>query len=116
MKHDSRYEIPTDLRARLERARLELLALFRALDRIDLGRNSPASHSTTLPAGRRLRRSPMGNSTARPGSFDVKAMLRDMLAALNQLPEAIAASGKTLRHAPIPGSKTGSVRPKDGES
>ena len=50
------------------------------------------------------------------GSFDVKAMLRDMLAALNQLPEAIAASGKTLRHAPIPGSKTGSVRPKDGES
>ena len=32
-------EIPVDLRARLERARLDLLALFRALDRMDL---SPA--------------------------------------------------------------------------
>ncbi len=28
--------IPTDLRARLETARLHLLALFRALDRLDL--------------------------------------------------------------------------------
>ena len=32
-------EIPVDLRARLEAARLDLLALFRALDRLDL---SPA--------------------------------------------------------------------------
>jgi len=39
MKHGSRHEIPADLRARLETARLELLALFRALDRMDL---SPA--------------------------------------------------------------------------
>ena len=31
-----------------------------------------------------------------PGSFDVKAMLRDMLAALNQLPEAIAPFRKDL--------------------
>ena len=30
-------EVPADLRARLETARLDLLALFRALDRMDLG-------------------------------------------------------------------------------
>ena len=29
-------EIPVDLRARLEKARLDLLALFRALDRMSL--------------------------------------------------------------------------------
>ena len=39
MGHRSLLEIPGDLRARLEVARLDLLALFRALDRMDL---SPA--------------------------------------------------------------------------
>ena len=36
MARRSAVEIPADLRARLEAARLDLLALFRALDRIDL--------------------------------------------------------------------------------
>ena len=36
MARRSTAEIPVDLRARLERARLDLLALFRALDRMDL--------------------------------------------------------------------------------
>src|ERR1700681_309525 len=36
MAHHSTLEIPGDLRARLEGARLDLLALFRALDRMDL--------------------------------------------------------------------------------
>ena len=36
MAHRSPLEIPSDLRARLEAARLDLLALFRALDRMDL--------------------------------------------------------------------------------
>jgi hypothetical protein len=36
MAHRSLLEIPGDLRVRLEVARLELLALFRALDRMDL--------------------------------------------------------------------------------
>jgi hypothetical protein len=39
MAHRSTVAIPVDLRTRLERARLDLLALFRALDRMDL---SPA--------------------------------------------------------------------------
>src|SRR6202158_4421760 len=36
MARRSTAEIPADLRARLEGARLDLLALFRALDRMDL--------------------------------------------------------------------------------
>jgi hypothetical protein len=36
MARRSQVEIPVDLRARLEVARLDLLALFRALDRMDL--------------------------------------------------------------------------------
>ncbi len=36
MFHRSPLPIPGDLRARLEAARLDLLALFRALDRMDL--------------------------------------------------------------------------------
>jgi hypothetical protein len=39
MTRRSTTEIPADLRARLEKARFDLLALFRALDRMDL---SPA--------------------------------------------------------------------------
>ena len=36
MARRSTVEIPADLRVRLETARLDLLALFRALDRMDL--------------------------------------------------------------------------------
>jgi hypothetical protein len=36
MARRSQVEIPIDLRARLEAARLDLLALFRALDRMNL--------------------------------------------------------------------------------
>src|ERR1035438_2105964 len=36
MDHRSSLQIPEDLRVRLEVARLDLLALFRALDRLDL--------------------------------------------------------------------------------
>ena len=36
MARESQIEMPADLRARLEAARLDLLSLFRALDRMDL--------------------------------------------------------------------------------
>jgi hypothetical protein len=36
MAHRSTVELPADFRTRLEAARLDLLALFRALDRMDL--------------------------------------------------------------------------------
>ena len=91
MARRSTAEIPVDLRARLEGARLDLLALFRALDRMDL---SP----TEIP--QRLIRQlfeldadyveALWALDQPPGSLDLHAMLRDTLAALNQLPEACA--------------------------
>lgn len=91
MARRSTAEIPVDLRARLEGARLDLLALFRALDRMDL---SP----TEIP--QRLIRQlfeldadyveALWALDQPPGSLDLHAMLRDTLAALDQLPEACA--------------------------
>lgn len=89
MARRSTAQIPVDFRARLEGARLDLLALFRALDRMDL---SP----TEIP--QRLIRQlfeldadyveALWALDQPPGSLDLHAMLRDTLAALNQLPEA----------------------------
>jgi hypothetical protein len=84
-------EIPADLRARLERARLDLLALFRALDRMDL---SPAEipqrlirHLFELDADYVEALWALDQPHA---SLDLTAMLRDTLTALDQLPEACA--------------------------
>ena len=91
MARRSTAEIPVDLRARLEAARLDLLALFRALDRMDL---SPAEIPQRLI--RQLFELDADYVEALwaldqpPGSLDLHAMLRDTLAALNQLPEACA--------------------------
>jgi hypothetical protein len=82
-------EVPADLRARLEAARFDLLALFRALDRMDL---------TPSEIPQRLIRQlfeldadcveALWALDQAPGTLDVKAMLRDTLAALEQLPAA----------------------------
>lgn len=91
MARRSTAEIPVDLRARLERARLDLLALFRALDRMDL---SPAEIPQRLI--RQLFELDADYVEALwaldqpPASLDLRAMLRDTLAALDQLPEACA--------------------------
>ena len=97
MRHDramarrSTVEVPADLRARLEAARLELLVLFRALDRMDL---TPSETPQRLI--RQLFELDADYAEAlwaldQPsGSLDPKAMLRDTLAALEQLPEATA--------------------------
>jgi len=99
MARRSTAEIPVDLRARLEAARLDLLALFRALDRMDL---SP----TEVP--QRLIRQlfeldadyveALWALDQPPGSLDLHAMLRDTLAALEQLPEACARLRHNLPH------------------
>src|SRR5579863_6348934 len=84
-------EVPADLRTRLESARLDLLALFRALDRMDL---APAEIPQRLI--RQLFELDSDYAEALwvldqpPGSLDVRRMLRDTLAALEQLPEASA--------------------------
>jgi hypothetical protein len=87
-----------DLRARLEAARLDLLALFRALDRMDL---------TPSEIPQRLIRQlfeldadyveALWGLDQPPGKLNLAAMLRDTLAALEQLP---AASSRLRSHLP----------------
>ena len=97
MAHRSSLEIPGDLRARLEVARLDLLALFRALDRMDLSAQEipqrllrqllerDADYAEALWALDQME-----------GSLDRRAMLRDTLKALEQLPSASAQFRKQL--------------------
>ena len=90
-------ELPADLRTRLEAARLDLLALFRALDRMDL---TPAEIPQRLI--RQLFELDADYVEALwaldepPATLDHKLMLRDTLAALEQLPEATARFRKNL--------------------
>ena len=89
MWHRAPTEIPADLRSRLETARLELLALFRALDRM---------HLTPEQIPQRLIRQlfeldadyveALWGLDQPPGKLNLRAMLRDTLAALEQLPAA----------------------------
>jgi len=95
MARRSPAQIPANLRPRLEAARLDLLALFRALDRMDLTPAEipqrlirqlfelDADYVEALWALDQLSASPSR-------SFDLHAMLRDTLAALEQLPQACA--------------------------
>lgn len=83
--------VPADLRPRLEMARLDLLALFRALDRMDL---TPAEIPQRLI--RQLFELDADFAEALwaldqpPGSLDIKLMLRDTLSSLEQQPELAA--------------------------
>src|ERR1700691_6644201 len=82
-------DIPADLRARLETARLDLLALFRALDRM---------HLTPQQIPQRLIRQlfeldadyveALWGLDQPPGKLSLTAMLCDTLAALEQLTDA----------------------------
>lgn len=91
MARRSTVEVPTDLRPRLEAARLDLLALFRALDRMDL-----APFEIPQQLIRQLFELDADYVEAlwaldQPaGILDLKLMLRDTLAALEQLQEASA--------------------------
>ena len=100
MARRSTLEVPADLRARLETARLDLLALFRALDRMDL---APAEIPQRLIRQLFALDADLAEALwaldQSPGTLDRKAMLRDTLAALQQLPEASARFRKNLpRH------------------
>ena len=89
MRHRASPHIPADLRARLEVARLETLALLRALDQalIPLPR---------LPHAELQQLSQLDADCAEAlwaldhpiGSVDVAAMVRDTLASLQHLPAA----------------------------
>src|SRR5438105_15159018 len=97
MRRRQAVEIPADLRARLETARLDLLALFRALDQIDL---SPTEIPQRLMG--RLFELDADYAEAlwaldqQPESLDMRMMLRDTLAALEILPETCARFRKTF--------------------
>jgi len=90
MARRSQNPIPADLRHRLEAARLDLLALFRALDQMDL---SPIEIPQRLIRQLFELDADYGEALwaldQPPGSLDVRAMLRDTLAALEQLPKAV---------------------------
>ena len=97
MFHRSPLELPGDLRTRLEAARLDLLALFRALDRMDLS-------AQEIPQ-RLLRQlfetdadfaQALWSLDQVEGSLDRRAMLRDTLKALDQLPSATIRFRKQL--------------------
>jgi len=89
--------IPGDLRARLEAARLDLLALFRALDRMDL---SAAEIPQRLIHQLFELDADYGEALwaldQPPGGLNLRTMLRDTLAALEQLPDALVRFRKTL--------------------
>ncbi|MGH9722052.1 MAG: hypothetical protein ACRD8O_17730 [Bryobacteraceae bacterium] len=103
MARRSTVDVPADLRPRLEAARLDLLALFRALDRMDL---------TPFEIPQRLIRQlfeldadfveALWALDQPPGRLDLPAMLRDTLAALEQLSEACARFRKNLPRRALP--------------
>ena len=89
--------IPAALRTRLEAARLDLLALFRALDQMDL---------TALEIPQSLLRqlfeldadyaAALWALDQPPGRFKLRAMLRDTSAALERMPQLLAKFHKML--------------------
>jgi len=97
MARRSAVEIPSDLRVRLEAARLDLLALFRALDRMHLSPaeipQQPIQQLFELDADYA---EALWALDQQPGTLDLRAMLRDTLAALDQLPETCARFRKNL--------------------
>src|SRR5579863_10375837 len=96
-------EIPAHLRPRLETARLDLLALFRALDRMNL---------TPEQIPQRLIRQlfeldadyveALWGLDQPPGKLNLQIMLRDTLAALDQLPTACSRLRKNLPPQTLP--------------
>ena len=107
MTYRSQPKIPLDLRSRLEAARLDLLALFRALDQMDLS-------ATEIP--QRLMRQLFeldadyvealwALDQPRP-KLDVHAMLRDTLASLDQLSDICARFRKNLPRSAHPRLET----------
>jgi hypothetical protein len=97
MRRGSQIEIPSDLRLRLETARLDLLTLFRALDQMNL-----APFEIPQRLIRQLFELDADYVEAlwaldQPaGKFNLKAMLRDTLAALEQLPDTVQRFRKNL--------------------
>ena len=97
MADRSQSPTPADLRTRLETARLDLLALFRTLDRMHLAASEIPQKLLQqlfkLDADCAEALWSLDQPTA---NLDRRAMLRDTLATLNQLPRTAAQFRKKL--------------------
>lgn len=84
-------KIPPGLRARLETARLDLLTLFRALDRMDLSPEEiPQGHLRQLFQLDADFAEALWGLDQPPSRLNTTAMLRDTLASLTRMPALIA--------------------------
>jgi len=113
MAHRSSLEIPGDLRARLEIARLDLLTLFRALDRMDLlAEEIPQRLLRQLFELDADYAEALWALDQPAASLNRDALVRDTLAALDRLPSALAQFRKQLppRAHPTLAQVEGSVR------
>jgi hypothetical protein len=113
MFHRSPLPIHGDLRARLEAARLDLLALFRALDRMDLlAEEIPQRHLRQLFELDADYAEALWALDQPAATFNRTAMVRNTLGALDRLPSAFAQFRKKLppRAHPILAQLEGSVR------
>lgn len=89
--------IPDDLRTRLEGARLDLLALFRTLDRMNLAAGEiPQRLLRQLFALDADCAEALWALDQPAGKIDRQAMLRDTLTTLNQLPRTVTQFRKKL--------------------
>src|SRR5215469_3716220 len=97
MKRGSLSLVPPDLRQRLETARLELLALFRALDRMDLtAREIPQRLLHQIFELDADFAEALWALDQPSGSLDLRAMARDTLVALEQLPDSCSRFRRNL--------------------
>jgi hypothetical protein len=98
--------IPSDLRTSLETARLDLLALFRALDQMDLTAGEiPQSLLRQLFELDADYAEALWALDQPPGRFKLRAMLRDTSAALERMPQLLVKFHKMLpprAHAKLP--------------
>ena len=97
MRQRATVKLPADLRTRLEAARLDLLALFRALDRMDLTPDEiPQRFIRQLFELDADYAEALWALDQPPGVFDLRLMLRDTIAALEQLPQTSTRLRKNL--------------------
>jgi hypothetical protein len=117
MARPSPAAIPADLRSRLEAARLDLLALFRALDRMD-----PTPAEIPQRPIRQLFELDADYAEALwgldqpPGKFSLPAMLRDTLAALETKRRLLPAPQQPALKEPTHALATGSLHPHAPQS
>lgn len=82
--------VEVDLRALLERGRLGLLRLFRALDRLGLAQDLPPELQELFELDADLAEA-LWVLDQPPGQFDMSAMVRDTVASLGAIPAALTA-------------------------